>query len=86
MIAMIDAMSEKTKAVCIIAWPVGHSRSPLIHNYWIKQHKLDAEYRREAVPPDGLKDFVTHLRERGYIGCNVTTAAQAGGDGAGQAG
>ena len=31
-------------------WPVGHSRSPLIHNYWIKQHKLDAEYRREAVP------------------------------------
>jgi shikimate dehydrogenase len=66
-------MSEKRKAACIIAWPVGHSRSPLIHNYWIKQHKLDAEYRREAVPPDGLKDFVTHLRERGYIGCNVTT-------------
>ncbi len=65
-------MSEKPKAACIIAWPVGHSRSPLIHNYWIKQHKLDAEYRREAVPPDELAEFVTHLREHGYIGANVT--------------
>jgi len=65
-------MIEAKKAVCIIAWPVGHSRSPLIHNYWIKQHKLDAEYRKEGVPPDKLADFVTHLRERGYIGANVT--------------
>jgi shikimate dehydrogenase len=65
-------MSDERKAVCIIAWPAGHSRSPLIHNYWIKQHNLDAEYRREAVPPEQLTDFVTHLRERGYIGANVT--------------
>ena len=65
-------MSEERKAVCIIAWPASHSRSPLIHNYWIKQHKLNAEYRREAVPPDQIKEFVTHLREHGYIGGNVT--------------
>jgi shikimate dehydrogenase len=55
-----------------MAWPAGHSRSPLIHNYWIKQHKLNAEYRREAVPPEKFKEFVTHLREHGYIGGNVT--------------
>ena len=65
-------MSDQHKAVCIIAWPVGHSRSPLIHNYWIKQHKLDAEYRKEGVPPEKLADFIAHLRERGYIGANVT--------------
>lgn len=65
-------MSEQQKAVCIIAWPAGHSRSPLIHNYWIKQHGLDAEYRREAVPPEQLTDFIAHFRERGYIGANVT--------------
>ena len=35
-------MSESHKAVCIIGWPVKHSRSPLIHNYWIGQYKLDA--------------------------------------------
>ncbi len=65
-------MSEDRKAVCIIAWPAGHSRSPLIHNYWIKQHNFDAEYRREAVPPEQLADFIAHFRERGYIGANVT--------------
>jgi shikimate dehydrogenase len=65
-------MSEQHKAVCIIAWPAGHSRSPLIHNYWIKQHGLDAEYRREAVPPEQLAEFIAHFRERGYIGGNVT--------------
>jgi shikimate dehydrogenase len=65
-------MSEPAKAVCIIAWPAGHSRSPLIHNYWIKQHKLDAEYRREPTPPEKLVDFVTNLRKNGYVGANVT--------------
>lgn len=64
-------MAER-KAACVIGWPVGHSRSPLIHNYWIKEHGLDAEYRREAVPPDQFKEFVTHLAERGYVGANVT--------------
>ena len=65
-------MCKEQKAVCVIAWPAGHSRSPLIHNYWIKQHKLDAEYRREAVPPDKFAEFVTHLHEHGYIGANIT--------------
>jgi shikimate dehydrogenase len=65
-------MNDNRKAVCIIAWPAGHSRSPLIHNYWIKQHNLNAEYRREAVPPEKFVDFVTHLRDHGYIGANVT--------------
>ena len=65
-------MSAERKAVCVIAWPAGHSRSPLIHNYWIKLHNIDAEYRREAVPPDKFAEFVTHLREHGYIGANVT--------------
>jgi shikimate dehydrogenase len=60
------------KAACVIGWPVGHSRSPLIHNYWIKQHGLDAEYRREAVAPEQFKDFITHLAARGYVGANVT--------------
>ena len=65
-------MSKEHKAVCVIAWPAGHSRSPLIHNYWIKQHKLDAEYRREAVPPEKFADFVKNLRANGYIGANIT--------------
>ncbi len=51
---------------------MSHSRSPLIHNYWIKQHGLDAEYRREAVRPEDFAAFVGSLAERGYRGANVT--------------
>ena len=61
-----------TKRACIIGWPAAHSRSPLIHNYWIKQHGLDAEYRREEVAPDAFGDFVKNLRDHGYVGANVT--------------
>jgi shikimate dehydrogenase len=65
-------MNATTKRACVIGWPIEHSRSPLIHNYWIKQYQLDAEYGREAVKPEELAGFVRSLRERGYVGCNVT--------------
>jgi len=60
------------RAACIIGWPAGHSRSPLIHGFWLEQHGIAGAYRREAVPPEQFADFVTHLRERGYVGGNVT--------------
>jgi shikimate dehydrogenase len=60
------------KAACVIGWPVEHSRSPLIHTYWLRQLGLAADYRREAVPPESLANFVAHLTERGYVGANVT--------------
>jgi shikimate dehydrogenase len=59
-------------AGCVIGWPIGHSRSPLIHNYWLKAYDIRGEYRREAVPPDQLKAFIQSLDERGYVGANVT--------------
>ncbi len=69
---MTQALKQALKSVCVIGWPIEHSRSPLIHNYWIKQLGLDAEYRCEAVPPERFADFVGHLADRGYVGANVT--------------
>jgi len=60
------------KAACVIGWPVEHSRSPLIHNYWIAKLGLHAEYRREAVPPDRFPEFIRRLSAHGYAGANVT--------------
>src|ERR1700676_1594733 len=60
------------KAACVIGWPVEHSRSPLIHDYWIRQLGLEAAYRREAVPPDRFAGFVTRLAHHAYVGANVT--------------
>jgi shikimate dehydrogenase len=53
-------------AACLIGWPVEHSRSPLIHNYWLKACGVAGEYRREAVPPDHFRDFLQSLAARGY--------------------
>ncbi|MDE2445435.1 MAG: shikimate dehydrogenase [Alphaproteobacteria bacterium] len=58
--------------VGVIGWPVKHSRSPLIHNYWIKQNRLDATYESQAVDPASLKDFIRNLYAHGFSGCNVT--------------
>jgi shikimate dehydrogenase len=65
-------MQDKLKSACVIGWPIEHSRSPLIHNYWIKQYGLDAQYRREPVPPERLAEFLAHLADHGYVGANVT--------------
>ena len=61
-----------TRAACIIGWPVDHSRSPLIHNYWLKTYGIAGEYRREAVAPDGFDAFIQSLALHGYAGANVT--------------
>jgi shikimate dehydrogenase len=65
-------MADPLRAACIIGWPAGHSRSPLIHNYWIRQHGIAGEYRKEAVPPEEFAAFLASLGERGYVGANVT--------------
>ena len=60
------------RRACVIGWPVEHSRSPLIHRYWLKQYGLDGAYEREAVKPEDLPAFLGGLAARGYAGVNVT--------------
>ena len=57
---------------CVIGWPVEHSRSPLIHGYWLAEHGIDGAYEKEAVRPEDLAEFLQTLEERGYVGANVT--------------
>ncbi|CAM5467723.1 Shikimate dehydrogenase (NADP(+)) OS=Afipia felis OX=1035 GN=aroE PE=3 SV=1 [Afipia felis] len=59
-------------AACLIGWPAAHSRSPLIHKYWLKQFGIAGDYRIEAVEPAALADFIGSLAARGYCGANVT--------------
>jgi len=65
-------MSAANRAACIVGWPVDHSRSPLIHNYWLKTYGIAGDYRREAVAPEQFPAFIASLATRGYAGANVT--------------
>ncbi len=65
-------MTARLRAACVIGWPVQHSQSPLIHNYWLKRYGIAGEYRRELVPAEEFATFVGSLAARGYVGANVT--------------
>lgn len=57
---------------CIIGWPVAHSRSPLIHNYWLRKYAIAGSYDRQAVPPGEVDQFLASMSAKGLAGCNVT--------------
>jgi len=61
---MIDA--------CVIGWPIEHSRSPIIHNYWLKHYGIKGSYDKRAVKPEDASQFMKTLNEKGLAGCNVT--------------
>jgi shikimate dehydrogenase len=67
-------MTAETKArvACLIGWPAAHSRSPLIHHYWLRTLGIEGGYNIEAVPPEGFAEFVLHLSTHGFVGANVT--------------
>ena len=62
----------RPRAACLIGWPAAHSRSPLIHRYWLRTLGIEGGYVIEAVPPDEFKDFLFRLSLRGFVGANVT--------------
>ncbi len=66
-------MHETTFALAgVMGWPVAHSRSPLIHNYWLQKYGLAGSYVQLAVQPGQLAIALPGLAALGFKGCNVT--------------
>ena len=61
------------KRACVVGWPIEHSRSPLIHGYWLKRHGIDGDYTRLPIKPEDAAAFFAGLAGQGLAGCNVTT-------------
>jgi shikimate dehydrogenase len=57
---------------CVIGWPITHSRSPLIHGYWLKHYGILGSYDKVAVRPDELESFLRSIGSDGLVGCNIT--------------
>ena len=55
------------KRACVIGWPIEHSRSPLIHSYWLKKYGIDGAYTKEAVPPEAVTQFLRSLAQNGFV-------------------
>jgi shikimate dehydrogenase len=66
------AHSERFLLAGVMGWPVMHSRSPRLHNYWFQEHHLAGTYVPLAIPPAGLEAALRALHPLGFAGCNLT--------------
>jgi shikimate dehydrogenase len=69
-------MSEARHAG-VIGWPIEHSRSPMIHSYWLQKYGIAGSYERHAVRPEELEGFIASFGKtgpgtQGLVGCNIT--------------
>ena len=56
----------------VAGWPIKHSRSPRIHNYWLRKYAIDGVYVPLAIDPDGAHDAFRAIPSLGLAGMNVT--------------
>lgn len=65
-------LSAKARLAGVLGWPVGHSRSPRLHGYWLEHHGIDGAYLPLPVRPERFKPAVRALLDLGFRGANVT--------------
>jgi shikimate dehydrogenase len=57
---------------CIMGHPVAHSRSPMLHGYWLRTLGIDGAYEFADVAPENFEQFFRGLRRNGFVGGNIT--------------
>ncbi len=60
------------KKYLVIGNPIEHSLSPLLHNFWLKKHGIDAIYERQLVEKNDVEKIINDIRESKIQGINVT--------------
>ncbi|KAA0597622.1 shikimate dehydrogenase [Azospirillum lipoferum] len=66
------SISGKAKIAGVMGWPIGHSRSPRLHGFWLRQYGIDGAYVPLAVAPGRAEQAIRALPALGFRGCNVT--------------
>ena len=59
------------KKYLVIGNPIEHSLSPKLHNYWIKENKIEAVYNKKLGEND-LENVISDIKNRKIDGLNVT--------------
>jgi shikimate dehydrogenase len=65
-------LSGKARIAGITGWPVGHSRSPRLHGYWLDRHGIDGTYVPLPIEPANFTAAIRGLMAAGFAGLNVT--------------
>ena len=68
-----DKTQNHIKKLGVIGNPIKHSKSPLIHNYFIKSLGINAEYKQYEIKKENdLKEFVSQVKDENWVGFNIT--------------
>src|ERR1043166_6850709 len=65
-------ITGRTRLAGIMGWPISHSRSPALHNFWLDEQGIDGVYIPMAVRPEHLAQALRALPALGFRGCNLT--------------
>lgn len=65
-------ITGSTRLAGIMGWPVAHSRSPLLHGFWLDETGIDGAYLPLPVRPENLEQALRALPALGFRGCNLT--------------
>lgn len=65
-------MAEAALKAFVCGHPIAHSRSPMIHGYWLEQYGIDGSYTAIDVAPADFPAFLNGLAAAGLRGGNVT--------------
>lgn len=65
-------MAERFHMAGVMGWPVMHSRSPLMHTYWMAQQGIKGTYVPLEIKPGTLEPALRALPVLGFAGCNLT--------------
>ena len=72
MAAGVHSISGKAKVAGIMGWPVGHSKSPALHGFWLHTYGVDGAYVPMPVAPENLAQALKALFSLGFKGVNLT--------------
>ena len=65
-------MSGNKKKIAVMGFPIKHSLSPTIHNYWLKKNNIKGSYTTIKTPLNKLEKTIATLCNKDYIGVNLT--------------
>ena len=60
------------KKYLVIGNPINHSLSPKLHNFWIKQNRIDAIYDKAKLNLDQVENLISQVKSKRINGINVT--------------
>jgi len=65
-------MSDTIAHAGVVGWPIAHSKSPVLHGYWLKKYEISGSYNAIPLAPANFEAGIRKLQKQGFRGVNVT--------------